>query len=105
MPAEFPRTGYAGNSVCRADGRSYGREVSSHGPGAIRPGLCGLPGISLLGISVNRDVMAYSSVMRKPLSEVGLMASTTNNPLLSAPLVRLALLRLGGECETPLCSG
>src|SRR5919112_5148762 len=71
---QFPRTRYAGNSVYGADGRSYGRGVTSHGPGAIGPGLCGLPGIILLGSSVNRGIY----------SPLALSASSLESPTCSA---------------------
>ena len=38
-----------------ARSRSHGRGVASHGPGTIRPGLCGFPRTPLLGNRVNRD--------------------------------------------------
>src|SRR5918997_2984146 len=54
MPSGLPRKETLGSSVNNARGRSYGRGVAPHDPGAIGPGLCGFPGIILLGSSVNR---------------------------------------------------
>src|SRR5918997_4129163 len=50
----LPRISLLVISLITASSRSYGRGVASHGPGAIGPGLCGFPGITLLGSSVNR---------------------------------------------------
>src|ERR687894_401476 len=62
MPSELPRTGYAGNSVYGADGRSYRRGVTSHGHGAIGPGLCGFPRRTLLGSSVSSAKSNYTAL-------------------------------------------
>jgi hypothetical protein len=39
--AHFPRIPALGRAVNNVRGRSYEAGVASHGPGAIRPGLCG----------------------------------------------------------------